>query len=187
MNHFDNSTYYHYKLIFNSKINPKTKRILIAGTVLSIIACTFILIQLYTFYQIPPQKIEVILLQFLIGLVSFSIYRYLSLGIGYIGAGIRPRMQLSTSAGIPLFTWNTENIISKKQKIFILLTPTMLGSGFLILIMAIFPNIWVFSATILAFHAPLCLSDIYWAYRLSKMHPDVAIQMNKHGFSVYKI
>ncbi len=187
MNHFDNSTYYHYKLIFNSKINPKTKRILIAGTVLSIIACTFILIQLYTFYQIPPQKIEVILLQFLIGLVSFSIYRYLLLGIGYIGAGIRPRMQLSTRTGIPLLTWHSGNIISKKQKIFILLTPIMLGSGFLILSMAIFPSIWVLSATVLAFHTSLCLSDIYWVYRLNKMHPEVVIQTDKHGFSVYKI
>ena len=186
MNHFDNSTYYHYKLVFNSKINSKTKWTFIAGIILSIMTCTFILIQLYTFYQIPPQKTEVILLQSLVGLVSFSLYHYILLGIGYMGAGIRSRTQLSTNR-MPLLTWNTENIISKKQKIFILLTPLILGTGFLTLIMAIFPTIWFFSATILLFHLPLCIPDVYWVYRLSKMHPDVVVRTAKHGFNVYKV
>lgn len=188
MTNFDNSTYYHYKLIFNSKMSPATRRLLFALFLVCLATVFLFLIQLYTFYRIPPQKTEVILLQILIALLLTPIYHHLFHGIAYLTLGLSAKMQVSdTLIGIPIPKWHSDAMLTRRQHTYILLSPFFLGTGILLLLMAFFPSFWYVSAAILAIHLPSCVPDLYWAWNLRKLHPTSVIRSAKHGFNVYKI
>jgi len=187
MNNFDDSTYYHYKLIFSSKISTKLK-LLLSMLFISILAVSILaLIQLYTFYQIPSLKTEVILLHIFCGCILAPIYHHLFHGIGFIRFGIYPKISLTDSFLIPIPKWSSTTMLIKRQQIFMLLTPLLLGTGVITLLMALFPDYWFIYAAIFAIHLSMSFIDVYWAFSIRNMHHAVVIRSAKHGFNVYKI
>lgn len=183
----DDSTYYHYKLIINSKITPKVRIYLLLLFFSMLILTVLSLIQLYTFYPVPSLKIEFLLIQILLGLLLAPIFHHFLHGVAYIVLGIVPSIQVQLTVGLPMPKNYTEKMVLKRNYIFILLTPLLLGTGILATLLIYSPSIWYLCATMLSINLALGFADCYWVKELQGMHPAVLIRSSKYGFNVYKI
>lgn len=183
----DDSTYYHYKLIINSKITTKVRIYLLLLFFSILILSVLTLIQLYTFYPIPSLKTEILFLQILLGFFLAPIFHHFMHGIAYIVLGILPSIQLQLTVGIPMPKNYTEKMVLKRNYIFILLTPLILGTGILASLLIFTPSIWYLCATMLSINLALGFADTYWVKQLQGMHPAVVIRSSKYGFNVYKV
>ncbi|OEH84318.1 hypothetical protein BHU72_10965 [Desulfuribacillus stibiiarsenatis] len=183
----EDSTLYNYKLIYHTKLSPKVKIALSFVMLIILGLSSFSLFQLYTFYPIAPiQSIE-IFLQILFGILFAPILHALCHALGYLVIGTYPKLQMLAPLGISTPKFCTDSLVIKRNFIFMLLTPLLLGSGLLLLFMAFSSMFWYAYATMLALHVSFTIPDLYWVWNVRSMHSGVMFRSSKHGFNVYKI
>ncbi|OEF95734.1 DUF3267 domain-containing protein [Desulfuribacillus alkaliarsenatis] len=187
MKNFDDSTYYHYKLIFNSKITARIKLFMRLSFLLFVILISLLLSQLYTFYSVPTLSIEFILVQFLAGAFLAPILHQVLHGIAYFSLGIVPGLQIIPTIGLPTPKWHSEKMVIKRNYIFILSTPLILGTGMFAMLMVLLPTFWYFLSALLVINISLSAIDSYWLWQIRGMHHAVTIRSSNHGFNVYKV